>query len=309
MKYSIVIPIYNDGYLARAMCEEVARVFSTIAGEKELLFINDGSANDSLETLKGLVADFSFVRVIDLSRNFGQHIALACGFREAKGEIIIRMNVDQQDPPAELPKMLDILAREDVDLVAGTYAARQSPIKDRLSSMLYFSVFRFLTGMEVINTSPMRVMNRRFINAYNQLTEKSRFPQGLDYWLGFKQRYIEIEHRARIDKASSYTFAKRLRLAMDGILYFSERPIRMVMGFGFCMAVLGVVLGVAIIIAKIMGTQFLPGFASLAVLGLTTFGIQLTSLGLIGLYIGRIFREVQNRPLYLIRETYSKESR
>jgi glycosyltransferase involved in cell wall biosynthesis len=307
MKYSIVIPIYNDGYLARAMCEEVARVFSTIAGEKELLFINDGSANDSLETLKGLVADFSFVRVIDLSRNFGQHIALACGFREAKGEIIIRMNVDQQDPPAELPKLIAAVEQDDCDLVVGQYAERKSPLRSKITSFVYFALFRFLTGLDVPhNTSPMRVMSRRFIDAYNRLTEKSRFPQGLDIWLGFKQRYIEIEHRERIDKKSSYTFMKRLRLASDGILYFSDRPIKMVMVFGFIMAVIGAVLGGAIVMAKIMGIQFLPGYASLAVLGLVTFGIQLTSLGLVGLYIGRIFKETQNRPLYLIREVYGK---
>lgn len=308
MKYSIVIPIYNDGYLAQAMCEEVARVFADIPGEKELLFINDGSTNDSLQALIRLSADFPFVKVIDLSRNFGQHLALACGFREAKGDIIIRMNVDQQDPPSELPKLLAAVEEEDCDLVIGQYAERKSPLRSKITSFIYFRVFRFLTGMDVPhNTSPMRVMSRRFIDAYNRLTEKSRFPQGLDIWLGFRQRYVPIAHRERADGKSSYTFMKRIRLAMDGILYFSDRPIKLMMGFGFITAVLGGVLSVGVIVAKIMGIQFLPGFAALAVLGLTTFGIQLTSLGLVGLYIGRIFRETQNRPLYLIREVYGKD--
>lgn len=309
MKYSIVVPIYNDGYLARAMCEEVQRVFATIPGEKELIFVNDGSKNDSLATLHTLANEFPFVKVINLSRNFGQHQAIACGFNEARGDIIIRMNVDQQDPPAELPKLLRLVEEEDCDLVVGQYRARKSPLRSKVTSFVYFAVFRFLTGLDVPhNTSPMRVMSRRFINAYNQLTEKSRFPQGLDIWLGFKQAYVPIEHREREDRKSSYTFTKRLKLALDGILYFSDRPIKIVMAFGFLMSIAGLVLGVAVVIAKIQGIELLPGYASLMVLGLVSFGIQLTSLGLVGLYIGRIFKEVQNRPLYLIRDVYGKSN-
>ncbi len=305
MKYSIVIAIYNDGYLASAMCEQVDRVFALISGEKELIFVNDGSVDNSLLMLTDVAKAFNFVRVIELSRNFGQHSALACGFREAKGELIIRMNVDQQDPLTELPKLLKIMEEEDVDMVVGQYVIRRSPVTSIVSSFLYFRVFRFLTGLNVpVNTSAMRVMNRRFIDAYNNLTEKSRFPQGLDLWLGFRQRYVEIEHRERSDRHSSYTFIKRFNLAIEGILYFSDRPIRILTFFGFFIASLGFILGMVLVLNKLMWNQLLPGYTSLIVLGLVTFGIQLTSLGLIGLYVGRIFREVQNRPLYLVRRIY-----
>ena len=145
-----------------------------------------------------------------------------------------------------------------------------------------------------------------FINAYNRLTEKSRFPQGLDMWLGFRQCYVEIDHLPRADKKSSYSFIARLSLALMGLLYFSDRPIKLVTAGGFTIAVLGFLLVGAIFIGKLFGAALLPGYASLAAIALLTFGIQLTSLGLIGLYIGRIFAEVQNRPLYLIRETYGK---
>lgn len=315
MKYSVVVPIYNDAYLARPLCEELVRVLETLTPVRplrhamELLFINDGSKNDSLDTLRQLVKEFDMVRVIDLSRNFGQHQAIACGFKEARGDIVIRMNVDMQDPPAELPKLLAVMAQDDADLVVGQYTTRKSPLKDKLTSAIYFSCFRFLTGLEVPhNTSPMRAMSRRFITAYNTLTEKSRFPQGLDCWLGFRQRTVPIEHRARADKKSSYTFTKRLALAFNGIVYFSDRPIKLVTAFGFIVACFGLALGLSIVANKIAGTEYLPGYASLAAMGLITFGIQLTSLGIIGLYVGKIFKEVQNRPLYVVRETYSNEA-
>lgn len=308
VKYSVVVPIYNDGYLAQALCEEVQRVFTQLPGEMEVLFVNDGSRNDSLQQLLALRERFSFVRVIDLSRNFGQHSALACGFREAKGEIIVRMNVDMQDPPAETPKLLEVMQREDADLVVGQYQHRRSPLVNKITAYCYYSLFKFLTGLEAEqNTSALRVMSRRFVDAYNGLTEKSRFPQGLDLWLGFRQRYVPIEHRTRADGKSSYTTLGRLRLALMGLLYFSDRPIMLLTGFGVICAIFGLLLGAVVVVERVFGGALMPGYASLVVLALTTFGIQLASIGLIGLYIGRIFREVQNRPLYLIREVYGQE--
>lgn len=308
MRYSIVVPIYNDGYLAHALCEEVERVFLHLPGGMELLFVNDGSRNDSLEKLLTLRARFPFVRVIDLSRNFGQHSALACGFREAKGEIVVRMNVDMQDPPAETLKLLEVMQRENADLVVGRYQQRHSPLINKVTAYCYYALFKFLTGLEAEqNTSALRVMTRRFIDAYNSLTEKSRFPQGLDLWLGFRQRYVPIEHRARADGKSSYTTLSRMRLAMIGLLYFSDRPIILLTSFGVACAVGGVLLGMLVVLERLSGGALMPGYASLVVLALTTFGIQLASIGLIGLYIGRIFQEVQNRPLYLVREIYGQE--
>lgn len=305
--YSVVVPIYNDGYLARALCEELARVFAQMGSTFELIFVNDGSRNDSLKQLQALTTEFDFVTVVDLSRNFGQHQAIACGFRLARGERIIRLNVDMQDPPSELPRMIAAMDAGDLDLVVGHYSARQSPLTSKLTSYLYFKIFRFLTGFEVPrNSSAIRVMSRRFIDAYNSLTEKTHFPQGLDAALGFRQHSIEIEHRPRIDGKSSYTFTKRLALALNGILYFSDRPIKLMVGFGFAVACIGVFLGLFIVTSQLLGTHYLPGYASLAAIGLFTFGIQLTCLGVLGLYIGRIFREVQNRPAYIVRETYGR---
>lgn len=311
-KYSIVVPIYNDAYLARALCEKIRDVFNEFLNHGnypdsafELIFVNDGSANDSLIVLLNLIAEFDFIRVIDLSRNFGQHVAISCGYRQALGDVIIRMNVDMQDSPSYIPMMIREMSNCHADLVVGQYSERQSTLITRFTAYIYFSIFGFLTGISVPqNTSSLRVMSRRFIDAYNSIGERSPFPQGIDQWLGFNQTYVPIEHSARIDDKSSYTFRSRLKLAVDGILYFSDKPIRLVTTFGFCTSLVGLSMAGWIVFERMLGTNFLPGYASLLAAILFAFGFNIGFLGLIGLYVGKIFQEVKNRPQYLIREIY-----
>jgi glycosyltransferase involved in cell wall biosynthesis len=313
MDYSIITTIYRDGYLADACCAELERVFrgllkcEDVSRGLEVIFVNDGSPDGSLGQLLEVQRRYAFVRVIDLSRNFGQHPAIACGLRAARGRLVLRMNVDMQDSPAEIPKLVAEMARGDYDLVVGRYAKRNSPLRDKLTAFFYFKLYRVLTGLSVPqNTSPLRIMNRHFVDAYNGLTEKTRFPQGLDQWLGFRHRYVEIEHRERADRKSSYNFLMRLKLAVTGILYFSDRPLKLVTLFGGCVALLGILLGLFIAGAKIAGRDFFPGYASIAALGLLSFGIQVGCIGLLGLYVGKIFNEVQNRPLYIVRQEYER---
>lgn len=313
MDFSVVTSIYRDGYLAREFCLEVGRVFAgylgtdtaSLASRIEVILVNDGSPDNSLDTLLQVKREFDFVKLVDLSRNFGQHEALACGFHLASGRFVIRANVDMQDPLTELPKLLECVVLDYADLAVGHYSVRKSPLLNRLTAHLYFQAFTYLTGLKAQQrTSPMRVMNRAFIEAYNALTEKTRFPQGLDQWLGFRQKYIEIEHRSRPDGLSSYNFWSRSSLAMTGLLYFTDRPLKLIGYFGLLMAALGILIGFGVVTQKLLGTQIVPGYASIASFILIGFGFQIGLLGVLGLYIGRIFREVQNRPLYIIRKTF-----
>lgn len=313
MKYSLVVPIYFDGYLAPALCAEVELVMveylqdANIQNEFELIFVNDGSSDNSIATLLDLQKRHRFVRVIELSRNFGQHAAIACGMREARGDVVMRMNVDMQDPPSEIPKLLRVIDDREFDLVVGQYGSRESPLLNRVTAHIYFASFKFLTGFETPqNTSPLRAMSRRFVDAYNALTEKSRFPQGLDQWLGFRHQYIPITHRARIDKRSSYNLLSRFKLALNGILYFSDRPLQLVASAGFVAAGVGVLLGLYVVAEKLFGSRLLPGYASIVSIALIAFGIQVGCTGLVGLYVAKIFREVQNRPLYVVRQIFEQ---
>lgn len=222
---------------------------------------------------------------------------------------MLRINVDLQDPPSEIPKLLKEMVTGNYDLVVGQYAERNSPWKTRLTAFLYFETFKVLTGLNVPQlTSPLRIMNRPFISAYNELTEKSRFPQGLDQWLGFRHKYVEIEHLPRGDGKSSYNFSSRMQLALTGILYFTDRPIKLIGYFGLWLSLIGVFFGLVIVFQKMTGNTFLPGYASLVSIVLIGFGIQIGCIGLLGIYIGRIFREVQNRPLYIVREIFVNKS-
>lgn len=313
--YSIVVPIYNDGALAPALCDEIRKTFigylgrEDIADRIELIFVNDGSRNDSLGHLKRMAARHKFVRVIDLSRNFGQHIAIASGLAEARGNVVLRMNVDMQDHPSEIPTLLNVLHAEQLDLVVGQYEVRESPWINRTTARLYFHLFRFLTGFtSPQNTSPLRAMSRRFVDAYNQLTERSRFPQGLDQWLGFDHKYVPIEHHPRTNGKSSYNFWSRLRLGLEGILYFSNRPLTLIALLGFALSVVGLAFGAYVIVARLLWDDLLPGYASLLSIGLIAFGLQLGCMGVVGLYVARIFTETQNRPLFLVKARYPHDS-
>ncbi|MBN9244841.1 MAG: glycosyltransferase family 2 protein [Mesorhizobium sp.] len=311
-KYSVVVPVYNDGALAPAFCEEIAKTFrgylgvEDLVGHVELIFVNDGSRNDSLGHLKAMTARYPFVRVIDLSRNFGQHIAIACGLSDAHGDVVLRMNIDMQDHPDQIPLLLDAMHTEHLDLVVGQYAVRESPWANRLTAWLYFYLFEFLTGFSSPqNTSPLRAMSRRFVDAYNRLTERSRFPQGLDQWLGFDHKYVPIEHSPRSVGKSSYNFWSRLRLGIEGILYFSNRPLTLIAIAGFALSLIGLALGLYVVLARLFWVALLPGYASIVSVGLIAFGIQLGCMGVVGLYVARIFAETQNRPLYIVKACYT----
>ncbi|CDZ73245.1 Putative bactoprenol glucosyl transferase-like protein [Neorhizobium galegae bv. orientalis] len=309
--YSVVTSVYRDGHLAHAFCAAVDETFrkylktDSISPTVEIILVNDGSPDDSLGHLLATKNAFEFVKIVDLSRNYGQHSALASGFMLARGKFVIRLNIDMQDHPNELPKLLKEMEAGRYDLVVGQYKKRKSPILNRVTAHFYFKLFKFLAGLDVQQrTSPMRVMNRVFIDALNNLTEKSRFPQGLDQWLGFRHKYVEIEHQERAHGKSSYNIFSRLSLASSGILYFSDRPLKLIGYFGLCMALLGFLLGLTIFAQKISGSGLLPGYASIVCIALMAFGIQIGSVGILGLYVGRIFREVQNRPLFIVREIY-----
>lgn len=309
MTYSIVVPIYNDGILAEAFCKEFHRVFKAylnnefIENETELIFVNDGSKNNSLELLRKLAFEYKFVKVIDLSRNFGQHIALSCGYQYAKGSYVGMLNVDMQEPPSEIIKLLEFIKDGDFDIVYGLADQRKTSLVNKLTSKIFANALNFLTNSKTpTNVTTLRIMNRKFVNAYNQLTEKSRYIPGLETWLGFKRGYMSVIHKEREIGRSSYNFKKRLRMAIESIISFSDFPLRLIVGFGFFIALVGFVLTLILIVSKLFFVDYKAGYTT--TVSLITFlgGIQIMVIGFASLYIGRILAEVQNRPLYLINE-------
>jgi glycosyltransferase involved in cell wall biosynthesis len=312
MLISFVVPIYNDGYLAESFCLNYESVFqnylqiSDISNQVELIFVNDGSRNDSLNKLIELSSRFKFVKVVNLSRNFGQHIALSCGYSYAAGEYVGMLNVDQQEPPTELPKLIEYLKNNNFDIVFGLADARKTSFINRITSNTFNQLLNFLTRSKTpLNVTTARVMNRKFVDAYNSLSEKTRYLPGLETWLGFNHGYLPIIHTERAIGKSSYNLKKRMNMAIESILSFSDYPLRLITTFGFIISVIGFLLTIFLLIAKVFFIDFQPGFAT--TISLITFfaGIQILVIGVASLYIGRILKEVQNRPLFIVRDTYN----
>jgi glycosyltransferase involved in cell wall biosynthesis len=311
MKYSFVVPIFNDGALARDFCREMERTFRAYLGQEdvardlEVIFVDDGSHNDSPRLLREVCDEYPFAKMAALSRNFGQHIALSCGYRLARGEYVGMLNVDQEDPPDQLPIILDALKTGEYDIVGGLYPRRDVALVARLTSRLFLFLLDRLTGHKTpANSSTVRIMNRRFVDAYNSLTERSRYIPGLEMWLGFRHGRVPVRHQPRRVGTSSYNFERRLRMAIASVISFSDYPLRLTVKFGMLVVVIGVILVVAEIIDKLFFRALLPGYTSTLAAIVFLGGAQITVTGVASLYIGRILTEVQGRPLYVVRETY-----
>ena len=309
MKYSFVVPIYNDGYLAEAFCIKFQSVFreylgrQDITGEVELLFVNDGSSNDSFEVLKRNAGDYPFVKVISLSRNFGQHIAIICGYHHASGEIVGRLNVDMQDPPDDVPALLEVIKKGECDIVIGMQKKRHSKWLDVITSRFFVWFFNILIGGYVPNgTATLRVMTKKYADNYKAINEKAPFLQGLEAWFGYRVKYVPTDHHHRFDKKSSYTFMKRLRLALNATIAFSDRPLKCVIYVGLIISTAGFVGFGVIVLRQLFFTDLLAGYSSTMAVILFCSGTQVLVIGLCGLYIGKILAQVQGRPLYLIQE-------
>jgi dolichol-phosphate mannosyltransferase len=310
--YSFVIPIYNDGYLVESFCEaineEMKSLFnvSDISRKVEVIFVNDGSSDESQQQLETAAIRYGFVKVVELSRNFGQHIAISCGYRLAAGDYVGMMNVDMQDPPDQIALLLKELASDTCDIVIGLRKSRKDKLMERVTSLMFNYVLNWLTGARTpINTASLRIMNRRFVDAYNTLSDKVPYIPGLEHWLGFRHSWVTIRHNERISGKSSYSFGKRLRMAGESILGFSDLPLRFAALLGTVITMLGCILTVGLFVRRIVFANLLGGYTSTIAVIVILGGTNLLFMGLIGLYLGRVLHEVQGRPRYVIKSLHN----
>lgn len=316
-RYSIILPIYKDAELAEAFCQDAERTFRSylkkddVSGELEIIFIEDGTGDKGQEKiLRELAEKHAFVRVLVLSRNFGQHIAVSCGYRHAQGDYVCMANVDQQEPVEQLPSMIDYMNEHGCDLVQGLRKQYNASWPVQLTSRAFNFVMNKLTRTDLpLNAGTTRVMSRRFTDAYNSFAEKSRYIPGLEMWLGFNVGYIPVNHFPRTIGQSSYNFRKRLYMAMNSIISFSDLPLKWVVYFGSILAISGLALAGYLIFSKFFFIDYSPGYTSTMAAIVLIGGTQILVTGLAAIYIGRILTEVQNRPLYVIKEHWNCEAR
>ncbi len=308
-KYSVIVPIYRDFYLIDSFCLEFQRIFSHFLPEcdlqtiVELIFVSDGGGKEDEDIITQSSQQYSFVKGLILSRNFGQHIALTAGYQYSSGDYVAMLNVDQQDPIAELPKFFKHIDNNQLDIVYGLREKRADSLLTYSTSMVFNIILNKLTGCNTpLNVSTMRVMSERFVRAYNQLNESDRYLPGLEHWLGFDVGYVDTIHQERTEGTSSYNFKKRLEMAFNSIIGFSDYPLRLMAKIGFFMSSCGFFGIFIIVMLKLFSANFQAGYPSMVSIIVLLSGTIIFSVGLSSLYIGKVLREVQQRPTFIVKE-------
>lgn len=305
---SVVIPAYNEELSIENTYICLQKVLQDLQIKYELIFVNDGSRDGTLGCLKDFAMRDSHVKVIDFSRNFGHQIAVTAGIDYAEGDVVILIDADLQDPPELIRDFLDKW-REGYDVV---YAVRQKRQGEtwfkRWTASIFYRLLRNMTDIDIpLDTGDFRLMTKQVAQTLVDSREHHRFIRGMVSWAGFRQIGIPYVRAERFAGESKYPLKKMLKFSMDGITSFSFKPLQFSTQLGSLVALLGFV-GIFIILYERIFTKYtVQGWTSMMVVILFLGGIQLLMLGVLGEYIGRIYDEVRQRPLYIIRNTYNFE--
>ena len=300
--YSIVAPVFNEEETLPHFYEEVVTVMEGIGEPFEIILINDGSVDGSYKIMQSLHAQDSRVRILDFSRNFGHQIAISAGIDYARGEAVIILDADLQDPPQVIPSMIERW-KAGAEVVYAQRTAREGETRFKLlTASVFYRLITRITSVDIPrDTGDFRLLDRRVVNALVRMREQHRFMRGLSAWVGFRQEAVPYERHSRYAGTTKYPLSKMIRFSMDAITSFSHVPLQLATSFGFILAGISLL---GIIVAAILRifTGAIVGQASTLTLVLFLGGIQLIFLGIIGEYLGRIYDEVRARPLYVVRE-------
>lgn len=309
MLISIIIPIFNEEETIAELYKRIENVLKSLKFDFEIIFINDGSKDSSLKLLENLRQKDNRIKILSFSRNFGHQIAISAGIDYANGGAAIIMDGDLQDPPELIPKMLE-KHQESYEIVYAKRKTRQDAFFKKFTASMFYRLINMLSDTKIPQeVGDFRLMDRKALNGLKQLKEKSRFIRGLTSWIGFKHTVIEFERDKRFAGQTNYPLNKMIKLAIDSITGFSYKPLKIATYVGFSTAMIGFLGGVYAVILKILEpTSTVLGWTTIIIAIFFMGGIQLMILGIIGEYIGRIYTETQNRPLYIIDKTIGFEN-
>jgi glycosyltransferase involved in cell wall biosynthesis len=301
--YSLVVPAHNEEGVVEELVARLTVVMNALDGEAEAILVDDGSRDRTYDLmLQAASADLLF-RLIRLSRNFGQQIALTAGVDLAAGDAVIVMDADLQDPPEVI---LDLAARwrEGYDIVYAVREAREGETRfKRATATAFYRAFNRISEVEVpLDAGDFRLVDRRALDVFNQMRESNRFVRGMFSWIGLRQTGVLYRRHERFAGETKYPFRKMLRFAATGVTSFSSAPLRAALNLGFFVSIVSFLIGMWSLIVKVGGFFNVPGWTSIVVPVTFIGGIQLIVLGVIGEYIGDIHAEVKRRPLYVIGE-------
>lgn len=297
---SLVVPVYFEQECIARFIAECRAVLDPMAIDYEFVFCDDGSTDRTVEIIREHAADDARIKLIELSYNHGKQAAVSAGIAHASGELLLYMDPDLQDPPEEIPRFLAEIAKG-YDLVFGIRREKKDRWLNRaFSAVFWFTLERF-TGLRIPRgLAVMRIFNRRFADRFLLYAEQNRFIEGIFMHIGMRRGVLEIAQRERFAGVSKFNFSRKMRLAFDAILDFSELPLTLAVKLGVAISALAFGAMLAIAAIKLTLIDFQAGWPSLLSLLLLGFGLQLTFLGIVALYVGRIYRETKRRPQFSI---------
>lgn len=304
---SIVTPVYGCSKMLDELYERLQKTLSSITENFEIIMINDASPDNAWEAITKLAQKDDRVKGINFSRNFGQHYAITAGLNYANGDWVVVMDCDLQDQPEEIIKLYN-KAQEGYDIVFGRRIKRRDGFFKKLGSKLFYKVYDYFTESKVDNTiANFSIISKKVLISLQSIKEQNRMYPLFVNWVGFKRVEIDIEHAKREEGKSSYTFNKLINLAIDSIVSQSNKPLKLSIKFGFLISFFSLLYGVMLIIKYFFFGVPVEGWTSVMVSIYLVGGLMFANMGILGLYIGKIFDETKNRPLYVVSETTFKD--
>jgi glycosyltransferase involved in cell wall biosynthesis len=303
-RLSVVVPCFNEQDVIATTHARLGAATRAIGGaEPEIIYVDDGSSDRTLELLRGLAASDASVRVVALSRNFGHQKAITAGLESATGDAVVLIDADLQDPPEVIGEFV-ARWRAGVDVAYGVRRHREGESGFKLfTAHLYYRLMGRVSDHEIpFDAGDFRLLDRAVVDALGRMPERDRFMRGMIAWIGFRQEAVEYDRAARAAGETKYPFRRMVRFALDGMFSFSTTPLRLATYLGLVASGLAVIGVFWALYVRLVTQAAIPGWATLWISVLFLGGVQLVSLGVIGEYIGRIYGEVKERPLYFVRE-------
>lgn len=310
MLISLIIPCYNEQESIPIFHKEATAVLETMNCDWEMIFINDGSRDNTLDVLKAIAKDDPHVIYLSFSRNFGKEAAMYAGFCNAHGDYVSVLDADMQDPPSLLPRMLELLQSGEYDSVATRRFNRdgEPPIRSWFAKGFY-KIMNKISDTDIVDGArDFRLMKREMVDAIVSMSESNRFSKGIFGWIGFRTYWLPYENVERVAGETKWSFWKLLKYAIDGFINFSQAPLNIASWFGILMTALSFLFLAFIIVRKVIFGDPVAGWASTICVIVFIGGLQLFCLGIMGQYIAKTYMEVKNRPHFIISETNDKNA-
>jgi len=306
---SVIVPVYNEEQVLAAFHARLAAVLDTLPFPAEVIYVNDGSTDGSLEILRDLRSRDRRLAIVDLSRNFGKELALTAGIDHADGAAVVIIDADLQDPPEVIPELIKPWAEEGYDVVYAQRRSRrgESSLK-RFTAYSFYRVINWLSRVHVPHdTGDFRLLSRRAVEGLKEVREHHRFMKGLFAWIGFRQIAVPYHRSPRAGGRSKWNYVRLWNFSLEGITGFTIAPLKVATYLGLTVAVVAIGFGAAIVWRTLVHGSDVPGYPSLMVVILLFGGLQLMTLGILGEYVGRVFNETKRRPLYLVQDYVAAE--